>query len=338
MKPSYKRSKWFYNAARFDWRHDNCFTMIDVEQHDARRKEDGTWKNLEHERDVDTCVVKLIHLIGSYADNRKNGAFDLANKLQFLTLDVIGLVGFGKSFGLLDMDADPHDFVRSTEEGLHRVNKLMALGKATGFEKMLTTSSDIVAAREKAFRKNLESSGNKTAERADMLASFMRNGLLGDELKTESLLQIVAGSDTTAGSLRGTMLYIMTHPRVCRALQTEIDAAVRDGKAPGDEVIPYAQTKSLPYLQAVVREGIRIFPPLTDPLARDVPPGGDTVMIDGRQEVFLPAGVSVIPSWTAMHRDRALYGEDADLFRHGRWLESEQPDADRLRPCGGPTT
>lgn len=38
VKPGYKRSKWFYHAARFDWRRDNCFTMIDVEQHDARRK------------------------------------------------------------------------------------------------------------------------------------------------------------------------------------------------------------------------------------------------------------------------------------------------------------
>ncbi|KAK8107499.1 cytochrome P450 [Apiospora kogelbergensis] len=366
VKPGYKRSKWFYNAARFDWRRDNCFTMIDVEQHDARRKRmapgvaqaDPVLKysgreNLELERDIDVCVVKFVHLIGSYADIRRNGAFDLANKLQFLTLDVIGLVGFGKSFGLLDVDADPHEFVRSTEDGLRRINKLMALGlswtnrvpflgpsaeldaeKAKGFDKMLTTSSDIVEARERAFRKSLESgSSSKAAEqRADMLASFMRNGLLGDELKTESLLQIVAGSDTTAGALRGTMLYLVTHPRAYRALQIEIDAAVREGQAPGGpgEVISYAQTKALPYLQAVVREGIRIFPPLTDPFARDVPPGGDTVIVDGR-DVFIPGGVSVIPSWTAMHRDRKLYGEDAGLFRPERWLESEQPDADRLR-------
>ncbi|KAK6845401.1 hypothetical protein PG995_015511 [Apiospora arundinis] len=364
VKPGYKRSKWFYNAARFDWRRDNCFTMIDVEQHDARRKKMAPGysgrENLTLEKDIDICVVKLVHLIDSYANNRINGAFDLANKLQFLTLDVIGLVGFGKSFGLLDVDADPHEFVRSTEDGLRRINKLMALGiswinrvpflgpsaeldaeKAKGFDKMLTTSSNIVEAREKAFHKSLESGNDsKTAEqRADMLASFMRNGLLGDELKTESLLQIVAGSDTTAGALRGTMLYLMTHPRAYRALQVEIDAAVRNGQAPSattgaggeaTEVISYAQTKSLPYLQAVVREGIRIFPPLTDPFARDVKPGGDTVTIDGR-DVFLPGGVSVIPSWTAMHRDRKLYGEDAHLFRPERWLESEQPDAERLR-------
>jgi cytochrome P450 len=242
--------------------------------------------------------------------------------------------------------------VRSTEDGLRRINKIMALGmswinripffgppptpdaeKATGFEKMLTASSEIVEAREVAFRKSLESKTTAGGDRADMLASFMRNGLLGADLKTESLLQIVAGSDTTAGALRGAMLYIVTHPQVYRALQDEVDAAVRNGQAPSPEssdVISYAQTKSLPYLQAVVRECIRIWPPLTDPFARDVQPGGDTVIIDGKK-VFLPGGVSVIPSWTAMHRDRALYGKDADVFRPERWLEREQPDKDSLR-------
>lgn len=52
----------------------------------------------------------MVRLIGFYADKRGDNTFDLANKLQFLTLDIIGLVGFGKSFGLLDVDADPHEF------------------------------------------------------------------------------------------------------------------------------------------------------------------------------------------------------------------------------------
>lgn len=68
-------------------------------------------ENLTLEGDIDACVAKLVQLVGSYTeDGGKKGAFDLANKLQFLTLDVIGLVGFGKSFGLLDVDADPDEF------------------------------------------------------------------------------------------------------------------------------------------------------------------------------------------------------------------------------------
>lgn len=37
-KPGYKRSEWFYKAARFDWPHDNVFTSRDVDKHDAKRK------------------------------------------------------------------------------------------------------------------------------------------------------------------------------------------------------------------------------------------------------------------------------------------------------------
>ncbi|KAK6216228.1 hypothetical protein LQW54_003802 [Pestalotiopsis sp. IQ-011] len=357
-KPGYRRSQWFYKAARFDWRHDNVFTMVDVDKHDAKRKMMAPGysgrENLTLEGDIDACVAKLVQLVGSYTeDGGKKGAFDLANKLQFLTLDVIGLVGFGKSFGLLDVDADPDEFVRSTELGLRRCNQIMGLGitwvnavlslwasltadpsKPTGFDKMLAMSTDIVEGREREFHRNSQSSSedkSSSGQRADMLASFMRNGLLGQELKTEALLQIVAGSDTTAGALRGTLIYLLAHPRVWRKLQDEADAAVRDGLAPpAGDIISYTQTKALPYLSAVVREGIRVWPPLTDPFARDVPPEGDEVVVGGRK-IFLPGGTSVIPSWKAMHRDRGLYGGDADVFRPERWLESEQPDRDRLR-------
>lgn len=244
------------------------------------------------------------------------------------------------------------NLVRSTELGLRRCNQIMGLGitwvnavlslwssltadpsKPTGFDKMLAMSTDIVEGREREFHRNPQSSSEKSSsgQRADMLASFMRNGLLGQELKTEALLQIVAGSDTTAGALRGTLIYLLAHPRVWRKLQDEADAAVRDGLAPpAGEIVSFTQTKALPYLSAVVREGIRVWPPLTDPFARDVPPEGDEVVVDGKK-IFLPGGTSVIPSWKAMHRDRGLYGDDADVFRPERWLESEQPDRDRLR-------
>ncbi len=68
--------------------------------------------------------------------------------------------------------------------------------------------------------------------RSDMLSSFIRHGLEGEELFHEVFEQILAGSDTTAGSPRVIMLYIMTHPRVYIKLQAEIDEAVGAGAAP----------------------------------------------------------------------------------------------------------
>ena len=157
-----------------------------------------------------------------------------------------------------------------------------------------------------------------------MLTSFMKRGLLGADLKTENTLQIVAGSDTTSGAFNGILLYVLTNPLCYMALQSEVDDAVAAGKAPrAPEVITWAQARELEYLQAVIIEGLRMFPPVNNQNSRDVPPEGDTVSIGG-QEVFLPGGAMVIPSYVAMHRNKNVYGDvDVDVFRPERWLEEK---------------
>ncbi|KAI3320420.1 cytochrome P450 [Xylariaceae sp. AK1471] len=342
--PGYTKSKWYYRAVRFDWRRDNVFTETDTGKHDLRRKMMirgyGGTENLTLEADLDACLIKLLNLIRSkYAGRRK--PMDLAQKVQFFTLDFISTIGFGKCFDLMDTDEDPDEYLQSTHAGLEATNKQIALGTwwmnwipflgpkgspdietAKGFDKMLALNASMVAAREKEFN---EQKGLGVVSKADMLASFMKNGLSGDELKTENVLQIVAGSDTTAGVVRGAMLYIITNQRVYKTLQAEIDEAVASGRAPrAPETIRYAQAKELKYLHAVIRESIRVFSPVNNPLSRDTPPEGDTVTIDG-QEVYIPGGVSIIPSFKAMHRNKSVYGEDADVdvFRPERWLEEK---------------
>lgn len=157
-------------------------------------------------------------------------------------------------------------------------------------------------------------------ERRDMLALFVRQGLTADELVTESLLQLVAGTDTTATAIRSTMLYLLTHPRVYARLQAEIGEAVAASRAPPvPAVVADAEVKALPYLQAVVKEGMRIHPPAAGVFPKRVPDGGDTVVVDGKP-VFLPGGTNVGCAMFPLHRDKRVYGEDADEFRPERWL------------------
>jgi cytochrome P450 len=63
--------------------------------------------------------------------------------------------------------------------------------------------------------------------KSDMFASFVRHGLDTDELVSESVLEVVAGSDTIATALRCMFLYSTTHPRVYAKVRAEIDAAKR---------------------------------------------------------------------------------------------------------------
>lgn len=37
-KPGYKRSDWYYHAARVEYKRDNVFTMTNNAEHDKRRK------------------------------------------------------------------------------------------------------------------------------------------------------------------------------------------------------------------------------------------------------------------------------------------------------------
>lgn len=165
--------------------------------------------------------------------------------------------------------------------------------------------------------------GPKAVRYPDMLDSFIRHGLKEDELVSESLLQIVAGSDTSATAIRATMLFLMTHPATYRTLQNEIDAAIAAGKV-SSPVVETFQAQKLPYLQAVIREGIRIWPPVTGLLSKVTPPEGDTVELDGKT-IFLPGNTNIGYCAWGVHYSKEVFGEDAHVFRPERWLV-EQSD------------
>jgi len=339
IKPSYKRSDWYYHATRIEHRRDNVFSQTDNILHEKRRKQMAPGysgrENQDLESSVDARLEELLKLIRSKYVSSQNRVVtvDLSKKIQYFTLDVISTVGLGKSFGMLDSDTDVNEYLKSSEEGLQIGAVALALGfswlaqvpgigyfiapkpsDTNGFGKMMAT----------CFRYVDERAANPTNTRSDMLASFIRHGLSGDELRSEALEQIIAGSDTTAGGIRGTMLHIMTNPLVYAKLQKEIDEAVERGKAPaaGEGIITTAEAKTLPYLQAVIREGLRVFPPVVNIFSRDVPSGGDTVLVDGKP-VFLPGGTSIGYSAYPIHHSKKIYGEDAKAFRPERWFEKD---------------
>ncbi|KAK4099124.1 cytochrome P450 [Parathielavia hyrcaniae] len=354
-KPGYKRSEWYFTAMRVEYQRDHIVSQADTKLHDERRKQIAPGysgrENLELESSIDDRLLEFLDLIRTkYLSNTNPSTglvtpMDLSKKIQYFTMDVISTLGMGRSFGMLRADVDIDHYVRSSEEGLRLVNTLSALrltwlAQAPVVGRLLgprpTDAAGFGAMMGACFRavdeRLRETEGGRDGEhdkRRDMLASFIRHGLGPDDLKSEVFETLIAGSDTTAGALRAIMLYVMTNKRVCVKLQEEIDRAVGEGKVGGDEkgvVISFAAAKQLPYLQAVIKEGLRVFPPVRNILPKDVPAGGDTVVVDGKP-VFLPGGVDISISVLAMHRDKKLYGEDADLFRPERWFE---PDLDRL--------
>jgi cytochrome P450 len=287
------------------------------------------------EADVDARVQEFLSLIRTkyLSTDNLSKPMDLGQKTQFFTLDVISTVGLGTSFGMLRSDTDINHYLKSLNEGLFISNILTGTGlywiaqipwvaslagaptekDSSGFGKMMATAAKMIDDRLKS----------PTDTKSDMLAAFIRNGLAGSELKMEVYEQILAGSDTTAGGIRGIILCLLSNPRVYRKLQQEIDAAVRDKGIPSDGIITDSQAKQLEYLQAVIREGLRIAAPIANVFARDVPAGGDTVTVDGKQ-VFLPGGTWIGYSTLAMHQSEQVFGKDAKMFRPERWLTTDE--------------
>lgn len=154
------------------------------------------------------------------------------------------------------------------------------------------------------------------APQPDMLGSFIRHGLDQEEASGEALLQVVAGSDTSASTIRIVMLHLTSNPPAYRRLQADIDDAIAAGRI--SSPVKDAEARRLPYLQAVIREGLRILPPAGGAFFKEVPAGGD--VIDGK---FVPGGTQIASSPLAIHRSKKTFGDDAEVFRPDRWLEAE---------------
>lgn len=130
----------------------------------------------------------------------------------------------------------------------------------------------------------------------------------------------VAGTDTSATTMRAVMLYVMTNPSIYRNLQVEIDSTIRPGRIITDEL-----ARTLLYLQAVIKEGARMCPPATGMLNKVTPPQGDT--INGR---YIPGGVEIGQCIWGVERSKQVFGHDSMIFRPERWLEAKGEQLERM--------
>lgn len=149
-----------------------------------------------------------------------------------------------------------------------------------------------------------------------MLGSFLKHGLTREEAEGETLVQIIAGSDTTATAIRTTMLYLMASPHSYAALAGEVRGAAAGGRI--SSPITDAEARELPYLQAVIKEGLRIHPPVAGLMSTVVPKGGDVI-----HGIAVPEGTEIGSSAFGVQYSKDVYGVDAEQFRPERWLEAK---------------
>ena len=312
-----------------DPHNENVLTMIGNKAHHQRRVQllaGYGGKGMDNqERLVDEQIEKLVELIErEYLSTQKQiRPCNLARTMQYLTQDTITAVGFGKALGYLDVNNDIFGVLQTSEFVLlpaHIVsilpfmNNLLQLPLVKPFLPKPTDKGGI--GRFLGVVKGYVDKryGVNRIRNNDILQTFVDSDLSRSEVESEALVTLFGGTDTTSTGLRNTIFFLSTNPSAYRLLQAEIDASVKTAARP---IITDDHAKSLPYLQACIKEGLRLWPPSMGLMGK-VSDQDDVVC-----GMKIPAGTQVGWAALAVMKDRTVFGENADVFEPRRWMDAE---------------
>ncbi|KAL1933626.1 hypothetical protein VTP01DRAFT_7716 [Rhizomucor pusillus] len=263
------------------------------------------------------------------------GTVNLWVLFQCLALDIIGETAFGRSFDMLENN---EHFVPRTIGNNMKINHyLMSEPLMAGVTmKLQKRGLKSQRGRLQEFMKNIileRLQGGEKARRDDILqilidtqhASSDEDRLTAEAIANETVLFLVAGSETTSNTSGFAVIELLRHPDKLEKLRREIDALpLEDGF-----VFKHEQLKHLPYLNAVINETLRKNWIAAAGLERFAQ---QDMVLGGK--LFIPKGTRVICSiWNAQMDPE--YWKNPEQFIPERWLDGAgdlSPELDAYYP------
>ncbi|QRW23951.1 cytochrome P450 family protein [Rhizoctonia solani] len=285
---------------------------------------------------------------------------DFCPQLSYLAFDVIGDLAAGASFGLIQAQKDSSPIVGSSDEtgqkdeGAVQIPVIAAMASfntlivavqmfplwarnivkllpwyVSGFMKQIGFFGLVAAIIEARLKR-----GSNEEDGPDFIDKFLEaknedgTGMTVDELRSETSVMLLAGSDTSSNTLSSLFYHLAINPDMQRKLQNELDEHLppvqsedSDDKSgivvpPSDIVPDYNDIKNLPYLNACIKEVLRVHSTIGTGLPRIVPEG-KTLTVAG--QTFKAGSVISVPSYVTNRSD--VWGPDASEFRPERWLD-----------------
>ena len=167
----------------------------------------------------------------------------------------------------------------------------------------------------------------EAATRTDLLSTLLvtetddGERMTDEQVRDEAVTLLAAGHDTTALALTYAWHLLGAHAHALERLQAELDDVL------GESEVTVADLPTLEYTGAVVRESMRLYPPVHATVREPT----EDVTFDG---YTIPAGATVfLPQWL-IHRDERFYDEP-EAFRPGRWLTDRDRPEYAYFPFGG---
>ncbi|KAF9262877.1 cytochrome P450 [Marasmius fiardii PR-910] len=153
------------------------------------------------------------------------------------------------------------------------------------------------------------------------------------ELLGQMSVILFAGTDTTSTAMARCLQELSLDPELQNRLRQEVTAASPHGD------LNFEQLNTLPLLETVCRETLRMYPPATtasrQALADAVIPLGKPMNgVDGKTitELFVPKGTLVHIGIKAANRDKSVWGTDATEWKPERWFSLPKTVTDAKIP------
>lgn len=258
-------------------------------------------------------------------DDGAGGVVEIVSWLNVVTLDIIGHLAFSEPFSCLAKDGHREPWMLSMTEGIRGVGfrRFSQAYPLLGWVFQKLGNSEAVRSLDMVRRASHDKAASRLARPSDkgendFMAYMMRRtrdgseGMDRDEVMANAPTLVIAGSETTASALSGFFFHLSRHPCVYAALAAEIRGAFA-----AEHEIDLRSAASLEYLQAVINEVLRVYPPAAQTQPRVSP--GDVIA-----GAYVPEGTRCYVHQYATFRNPANF-TDPDSFAPQRWLPPTHP-------------
>lgn len=276
--------------------HKDVFSETSNEKHALERKRTSNLYAMSSLVSYEPFVDKVGgEFMAALADHAQHGqAFDLFTWMQFYAFDLIGEITLGRSFGLLKAGHDKDRLLHAVHVGSISYGSMVGLVPEIHLWYHWFQNLVPIESHWRVIQRVIESEigarmkGVSTSDRKDFLAKCveLNNARKLDQTTINNVIgaNIGAGSDTTGISMSAIIYFLMKHPDCLQKLRDEIETAT--GKGNLSDPATFQEGQKLSYLQATIKEALRLHPAVGQILSRVVPEGG--AQIAGRH---FPQGV-----------------------------------------------
>ncbi|KAK7941445.1 uncharacterized protein PG986_013832 [Apiospora aurea] len=301
------KAEWYKIATFPDGRFFNTFaetnpkTKMELTRHIAPGY---TMTNLlQAEQAIDSNIALLLDWLDRFANS--GHPIKLGDYLRYATNDIVGDVLFSRPFGFLKKGADIDGCLANNEVQIAYVSVM-------GFFRwvhVLLLANPVVTWLGMTAKKNPDGRYDVSAHWFRMLAENPGR-MQRHEIDSAAFNAISAATDTVAATIQAFMYFLVRHPEFRVRVQAEIAAAGLE-----DRVVSYADAQGLRFLQACIKESLRLFGPVTMGFPRVAPKDGITI----GDQTFPEGTILSVHPWV-IHLSKEIWGEDAREFNPDRWM------------------